>query len=69
MAASGVPGKLAAQWSDLRFRGKAYSGDRSGVAEAICHVAAQPPVRGSYRDPPQSFFIDVRGTAPVLDAA
>ena len=47
--------KLEALFSDFR-------------PEAVFHLAAQPLVRRSYRDPAATFAVNVVGTANVLDA-
>ena len=49
------PDKLTALFSDFR-------------PEAVFHLAAQPLVRRSYRDPAATFDVNVTGTANVLDA-
>ena len=36
--------------------------------EVVFHLAAQPLVRASYRDPLETFATNVMGTAHVLDA-
>jgi CDP-glucose 4,6-dehydratase len=42
--------------------------ERSG-AEVVLHLAAQPIVLRSYREPAETFAVNVDGTANVLDAA
>jgi CDP-glucose 4,6-dehydratase len=37
--------------------------------EVVLHLAAQPIVRRSYREPAETFAVNVMGTANVLDAA
>ncbi len=41
---------------------------RQARAEIVLHLAAQPLVRASYREPLQTFDTNVMGTAHVLDA-
>jgi CDP-glucose 4,6-dehydratase len=41
---------------------------RSG-AEVVLHLAAQPIVRRSYREPAETFAVNAMGTANLLDAA
>lgn len=41
---------------------------RSAQPEIVFHLAAQPLVRASYRDPLQTFSTNVMGSAHVLDA-
>ncbi len=37
--------------------------------ELILHLAAQPLVRRSYREPLRTFLVNAQGTAHVLEAA
>jgi CDP-glucose 4,6-dehydratase len=41
---------------------------RASGAEVVLHLAAQPIVRRSYRDPAETFAVNVTGTVNVLDA-
>jgi CDP-glucose 4,6-dehydratase len=42
---------------------------RRAEPEVVLHLAAQPIVRRSYRDPAETFAVNVTGTVNVLDAA
>ena len=41
---------------------------RGAQAEVVFHLAAQPLVRASYRDPQSTFATNIMGTAHLLDA-
>src|SRR3954447_16882071 len=41
---------------------------READLEVVLHLAAQPIVRRSYREPAETFAVNVMGTAHVLDA-
>jgi CDP-glucose 4,6-dehydratase len=41
---------------------------RASDAEVVLHLAAQPIVRRSYRDPAETFAVNVTGTVNMLDA-
>jgi CDP-glucose 4,6-dehydratase len=41
---------------------------RASGAEVVLHLAAQPIVRRSYRDPSETFEVNVTGTVNLLDA-
>jgi CDP-glucose 4,6-dehydratase len=41
---------------------------RGSAAEVVLHLAAQPIVRRSYREPAETFAVNVMGTANLLDA-
>jgi CDP-glucose 4,6-dehydratase len=41
---------------------------RASGAEVVLHLAAQPIVRRSYRDPAETFAVNVTGTVNLLDA-
>ncbi|WP_282021751.1 CDP-glucose 4,6-dehydratase [Ruegeria faecimaris] len=64
-----VDGLTDSRIADIRDR-QAVLDTLSGVdAEIVFHMAAQPLVRRSYRDPAETFATNVSGTAHVLDAA
>lgn len=67
--AAGIAGLVRHRLGDIR---DAATVDRA-VAEArpeiVFHLAAQPLVRRSYRQPVETFAVNVMGTAHVLDAA
>ncbi len=56
-------------WGDILDTEK-LDGTVAGFApEIIFHLAAQPLVRRSYREPRETFMVNVQGTVNVLDAA
>ncbi len=62
-------GKIFGQhFHDLRDREKIEQTLTANNPEIIFHLAAQPLVRQSYRDPLETFAVNVMGTANLLDA-
>src|SRR5688500_20258462 len=55
--------------ADLADLARLTSAFRSTGPEVVFHLAAQPLVRESYRDPLGTFATNVMGTANVLEAA
>ncbi len=55
--------------ADLRDRPRLNEAFALAQPEIVFHLAAQPLVRRSYRDPLETFETNVIGTAHVLDAA
>jgi len=53
---------------DIRDAGAVATLVRETQPEIVLHLAAQPLVRASYRDPLQTFSTNMMGTAHVLDA-
>jgi CDP-glucose 4,6-dehydratase len=53
---------------DIRDAAVVRDAVRTAAPEVVFHLAAQPLVRASYRDPLETFDTNVRGTAHVLDA-
>jgi CDP-glucose 4,6-dehydratase len=53
---------------DVRDFGSLLTALKEAKAEFVFHLAAQPLVRASYRDPRQTFETNVLGTVNVLDA-
>ena len=56
-------------FGDIRDYDRFSKALRELKPELILHLAAQPLVRRSYRDPVQSFDVNTLGTAHVLEAA
>jgi CDP-glucose 4,6-dehydratase len=54
---------------DIRDAAAVAGAVQRSEAEVVMHLAAQPIVRRSYREPADTFAINVMGTANVLDAA
>jgi CDP-glucose 4,6-dehydratase len=53
---------------DIRDASATAAVIRSSRAEIVFHLAAQPLVRASYREPVETFATNVQGTAHVMDA-
>ena len=53
---------------DIRDRERICDHIQEAAPEIVIHLAAQPLVRASYRDPVETFTINVIGTVHVLDA-
>ena len=64
LAKIGVPTTTA----DVRDAAAVADGVRRAEAEVVIHMAAQPLVRESYRDPIGTYATNVMGTVHVLDA-
>ncbi|NBX37096.1 MAG: CDP-glucose 4,6-dehydratase [Planctomycetes bacterium] len=54
--------------ADIRDSSALASALRTSKAEVVFHLAAQPLVRQSYRDPIETFGTNVMGTVHLLDA-
>lgn len=69
-AAAGVAKALAADVrADLRDAEAVRKAMSDARPEIVLHLAAQPIVRRSYREPLETFAVNVMGTAHVLEAA
>jgi CDP-glucose 4,6-dehydratase len=55
--------------ADIREAGAVAALVEEADPEIVLHLAAQPIVRRSYREPAETFAVNVMGTANVLDAA
>ncbi len=64
----GLEGTCDSRYCDIRDSKALANHVRSIDAEIIFHLAAQPLVRASYRDPLDTFSTNFMGTANVLDA-
>lgn len=58
----------ASRMVDIRDRGATATMIRESRPEIVLHLAAQPLVRASYREPVETFATNVQGTVHVLDA-
>jgi len=68
-ALSNIKAILAGEWiADIRDRNQMEVAIQACQPEVIFHLAAQPLVRASYREPFETFEVNVMGTASVLDA-
>jgi CDP-glucose 4,6-dehydratase len=53
---------------DIRDADEVGAAVRTAGAEVVLHLAAQPIVRRSYRDPAETFGVNVTGTVNLLEA-
>lgn len=60
---------MTSHFGDIRNEAQLTKIMRSGSPEIVFHMAAQPLVRASYRDPLYTLETNVLGTARVLEAA
>lgn len=63
-----LPGLIRHETADIRDRGRMAELVRGFRPEAVFHLAAQALVRRSYAEPVETFDVNVRGTAHVLEA-
>jgi len=59
---------MRSEFCDIRDLGRLTRIFDDFRPEAVFHLAAQPLVRRSYRDPAETFAVNVAGTANVLEA-
>lgn len=67
--AAGVEGGLQSVIADIRDAARLTSAMRAAQPDVVFHLAAQPLVRASYREPVETFATNVMGTVNVLEAA
>jgi len=66
---SAIKGVLADEWiADIRDREQMKCAITTCQPDVLFHLAAQPLVRYSYKEPYETFDVNVMGTASVLDA-
>lgn len=65
----GIGKRVQTVFGDVRDYQGLYDTIRDFGPELILHLAAQPLVRRSYREPVQTFAVNTLGTAHVLEAA
>ncbi|WP_301100607.1 CDP-glucose 4,6-dehydratase [Propionivibrio sp.] len=65
---AGVAEGMSSHYCDIRDAPALAAVVRAACPEIVFHLAAQPLVRASYRDPLGTFSSNVMGTAHVLDA-
>ncbi len=63
-----VQGRVESHHCDIRDAQQLRSIVHSQAPEIVFHLAAQPLVRSSYREPVQTFATNVMGTVHLLDA-
>lgn len=66
---SGIHREIVSEYGDIRDQPRLEAFFRRFEPELVLHLAAQPLVRHSYRQPVATFAINVVGTACVLEAA
>lgn len=67
-ASAGIDKLLDSRFCDIRNANETATIIRNAQPEILLHLAAQPLVRASYRDPLGTYASNVMGTAHVLDA-
>lgn len=65
---AGIEAKTQNHIQDIRDAAALAAIVRSAKPEIVFHLAAQPLVRASYRDPLGTFSTNIQGTANLLDA-
>lgn len=68
-AARVARGLAASTIADIRDRAWLAARMREAAPEIVFHLAAQPLVRRSYRDPAETWDVNLMGTVAVLEAA
>jgi CDP-glucose 4,6-dehydratase len=58
----------ASHWVDLRDAAATRAAVEAAAPEIVLHMAAQPLVRRSYRDPVETFATNIMGTVHLLEA-
>jgi CDP-glucose 4,6-dehydratase len=66
---AGVAQNIQSDIADVRDLDRLQASMRSFDPEIVIHMAAQPLVRASYRDPVGTYAINVMGTVHLLEAA
>ena len=67
--ATGIESEIASTEGDICDYPKLLAAMEAFQPDVILHLAAQPLVRKSYREPVQTFLVNAQGTAHVLEAA
>lgn len=65
---AGIQNGMTSHFCDIRDAAKLSQFVRNANPEIVFHLAAQPLVRASYRDPLATYATNVMGTANLLDA-
>ena len=68
-SATGLATEVASIYGDISNPEVVGEAIERHQPELILHLAAQPLVRRSYREPARTFMVNAQGTAHVLDAA
>ncbi len=64
---AGLEGKMTSVIGDIRDREKLMAAFRAAKPEIVLHMAAQPIVRDSYKDPACTYETNVMGTVNILE--
>lgn len=64
---AGLEGKMTSIIGDIRDREKLMTAFRAAKPEIVLHLAAQPIVRDSYKDPAYTYETNVMGTVNLLE--
>lgn len=64
---AGLEGQMTSVIGDVRDREKLMAAFRAAKPEIVLHLAAQPIVRDSYKDPAYTYETNVMGTVNILE--
>lgn len=64
---AGLEGKMTSVIGDIRDLGKLKAAFEAAQPEIVLHLAAQPIVRDSYKDPAYTYETNVMGTVNILE--
>lgn len=64
---AGLEGKISSVFGDIRDKGKLKAAFDAAQPEIVLHLAAQPIVRDSYKDPAYTYETNVMGTVNILE--
>lgn len=66
-ALAGLEGKMTSVIGDIRDFAALKAAFDAAQPEVVLHLAAQPIVRGSYKDPAYTYEVNVMGTVNILE--
>lgn len=66
-ALAGLEGRMTSVVGDIRDLDRLYQAFRESHPELVLHLAAQPIVRDSYKDPAYTYETNVMGTVNILE--
>lgn len=64
---AGLEGRMTSVLGDIRDREKLMAAFQAAQPEIVLHLAAQPIVRDSYKDPAYTYETNVMGTVNILE--
>lgn len=64
---AGLEGKMSSVIGDIRDKEKLMEAFKTAQPEIVLHLAAQPIVRDSYKDPAYTYETNVMGTVNILE--